>query len=49
MCVVSHPCVVAKSSDTYISEVMSDEDYLEWESRAFLETHELPETDAVNP
>ena len=36
-------------SDTYISEVMSDEDYLEWESRAFLETHELPETDAVNP
>ena len=35
-------------SDTYISEVMSDEDYLEWESRAFMEDHVIPETDAVN-
>jgi glutathione S-transferase len=35
-------------SDTYISELMSDMDYLEWESRAFIEAHKLPETDNVN-
>lgn len=35
-------------SDTYISELMSDEHYLEWEMKAFSETHILPETDAVN-
>ena len=35
-------------SDTYISEIMSDPDYLEWESLAFAEDHVLPETDAVN-
>lgn len=35
-------------SDTYISELMSDEDYLEWEADAFAEMWELPETDAVN-
>ena len=35
-------------SDTYISEVMSDPFYLEWEAMAFAETHILPETDAVN-
>lgn len=35
-------------SDTYISELMSDEDYLEWEMRAFAETHVLPDTDKVN-
>ena len=35
-------------ADTYISELMSDEHYLEWESRAFTETHLLPKTDAVN-
>lgn len=35
-------------SDTYISELMSDEDYLEWESRAFTENHNLPETEKVN-
>ena len=35
-------------SDTYISEIMSDPDYLEWESLAFAEKHILPETDAVN-
>jgi glutathione S-transferase len=35
-------------SDTYISELMSDEDYLEWEMRAFAETHILPDTDKVN-
>lgn len=35
-------------SDTYISELMSDEDYLEWEMRAFAEEHILPDTDKVN-
>lgn len=35
-------------SDTYISELMSDPDYLIWESRAFSETHILPKTDSVN-
>lgn len=35
-------------SDTYISELMADEHFLEWESMAFIETHILPETDAVN-
>ena len=35
-------------SDTYISELMSDHHFLEWEALAFTETHTLPETDAVN-
>ncbi|MEL6686408.1 MAG: glutathione S-transferase [Pseudomonadota bacterium] len=35
-------------SDTYISELMSDEHFQQWESKAFAETHILPETDAVN-
>lgn len=35
-------------SDTYISELMSDPDFQDWESMAFAETHILPETDAVN-
>jgi glutathione S-transferase len=35
-------------SDTYISELMADEHFLEWEALAFAETHILPETDAVN-
>ncbi len=35
-------------ADTYISELMSDPHYLEWEAMAFAETHILPETDAVN-
>jgi glutathione S-transferase len=35
-------------SDTYISELMSDEHFQEWEALAFAETHILPETDAVN-
>ena len=35
-------------SDTYISELMSDEDYLEWEARAFIETHKMPDTDSKN-
>ena len=35
-------------SDTYISELMSDPHFQEWEARALCETHTLPETDAVN-
>jgi len=35
-------------SDTYISELMSDLDYLDWEAKAFVETHILPDTDKVN-
>ena len=35
-------------SDVYISELMSDPHYLDWEALAFQETHILPETDAVN-
>jgi len=35
-------------ADTYISELMSDPDFQDWEMMAFSETHILPETDAVN-
>jgi glutathione S-transferase len=35
-------------ADTYISELMSDHDYLEWESKAFTEDHILPDTDIIN-
>jgi len=35
-------------ADTYISELMSDPDYQDWESLAFVESHTLPVTDAVN-
>ncbi len=35
-------------SDTYISELMSDPDFQEWEAKAFSEAHILPTTDAVN-
>lgn len=35
-------------SDTYISELMSDPDFQDWEAQAFIETHILPETDKVN-
>jgi len=38
----------SRRADIYISELMSDPVYLEWESLAFTETHILPETDRVN-
>lgn len=38
----------SRRSDTYISELMADEHFQEWEALAFAETHILPETDAVN-
>ena len=39
----------SQKADTYISELMSDEDYQDWEALAFVESHVLPETDGVNP
>lgn len=41
---------IARSNraDTYISELMSDPDFQEWEAMAFTESHILPETDKVN-
>ena len=35
-------------SDTYISELMADPDFQDWEANAFIETHILPVTDKVN-
>ena len=35
-------------SDTYISELMADPDFQDWEANAFIEAHILPETDKVN-
>ena len=35
-------------SDTYISELMSDPDYMDWEADAMVEPWDLPRTDAVN-
>ena len=36
-------------ADTYISELMSDPDYQNWEGLAFREAHRIEATDAVNP
>lgn len=33
--------------DTYISELMADEDFLDWEAEALVEPWELPETDRI--
>ena len=38
----------SQKTDTYISELMSDEDYLDWEADALIEPWELPETDRVS-
>ena len=35
-------------ADTYISELLSDEDYMDWEADAMVEPWDLPETDAVS-
>ena len=35
-------------SDTYISELMSDIDYMDWEADAMVEPWDLPETDKIN-
>ena len=38
----------SQKTDTYISELMSDEDYLDWEADALIEPWELPITDLVS-
>lgn len=45
---VSYDLPRSAKSDTYISELMSDPDYMDWEADAMVEPWELPETDAVN-
>ena len=35
-------------SDTYISELMSDPDFQDWEAKAFIETQTIPDTDNTN-
>jgi len=37
----------SQKTDTYISEIMSDEDYLDWEAAGMAEVWKLPETDMV--
>ena len=44
---VSYDIPRSNKTDTYISELMADEDYLDWESDALIEPWDLPETDAV--
>ena len=38
----------SERADTYISELMSDVDFQEWEAEAFIESHTLIDTDRVN-
>ncbi|MBC6403296.1 MAG: glutathione S-transferase [Hyphomonadaceae bacterium] len=38
----------SRRSDIYISELMSDPDFQDWEAMAFAETHIMPNFDAVN-
>lgn len=38
----------SQKTDTYISELMSDEDYLDWEADALIEPWQLPETDNIS-
>ena len=45
---ISYDITRSDKTDTYISELMADEDYLDWEADALVETWELPVTDAVN-
>ncbi len=44
---VSYNIPRSNKSDTYISELMSDEDYLEWEMAALSEIWDLPDTDLI--
>jgi len=37
----------SQKTDTYISELMSDEDYLDWEAAGMKEVWKLPDTDLV--
>ncbi len=44
---VSYDIARSNKTDTYISELMSDEDYLDWEADAMIEVWKLPDTDMV--
>jgi len=45
---VSYDLPRSAKADTYISELMSDMDYMDWEADAMVEPWDLPETDEVN-
>ena len=45
---VSYDIARPAKTDTYISELMADDDYLNWEADALIEVWELPKTDAIN-
>ena len=45
---VSYDIPRSQKTDTYISELMADEDYLDWEADALIEPWDLPETDKVS-
>lgn len=45
---VSYDIARPVKADTYISELMADEDYLDWEAEALIEPWELPDTDKVS-
>jgi len=47
-CFASYDLPRTARSDTYMSELMADPDFQDWEANAFVETHILPETDKVN-
>lgn len=44
---VSYDIARPAKADTYISELMADEDYLNWEADAMIEVWKLPDTDMV--
>ena len=44
---VSYDIPRSNKTDTYISELMGDEDYLDWEADAMVEVWKLPDTDLV--
>lgn len=45
---VSYDIARPAKADTYISELMADEDYLNWEADALIEAWTLPETDKIS-
>ncbi|MCF6275556.1 MAG: hypothetical protein L3J05_07315, partial [Robiginitomaculum sp.] len=44
---VSYDIPRSNKTDTYISELMADADYLDWETDAMVEVWKLPDTDLV--
>ena len=44
---VSYNISRSNKTDTYINELMGDEDYLDWEADALIETWKLPDTDMI--